>query len=364
MRHYQLDGVRGLGVLIVVAAHHFIWSRVLLFTGCAWMDLFFALSGFLITRILLQTRERQDYWQQFYIKRVGRILPPLVLLLAVAPLFSPHPDLAGYLGYAFFLGNLIDTTNHGSELFFVLWSLAIEEQFYLLWPVLVRVLTPQRVLRFALAIIVLSPIARHIATPYAANFKPIFYLTCFRMDGLAAGSLLALLPLYPRVLATVRRVSVPMFLLAVAIFLVLLDTHKRTFFWQTNSQLFNTCGYSLVVAGSFFLLAHLISADSSPISRFLAFRPFVFLGEISYGLYLFHMVVLTITRQYFYTGLAWVPQRARLFWIDLPLSILVAWLSYKFIELPILRRCNDKARRLRHRETHYEAPASTQPQSA
>jgi len=349
MRQYQLDGVRGLGVLIVVAAHHFIWSRALLFTGCAWMDLFFALSGFLITRILLQTRERQDYWQQFYIKRVGRILPPLVLLLAVAPLFTPHPDLVGFLGYAFFLGNFIDTTNHGSELFFVLWSLAIEEQFYLLWPVLVRVLTPRRVLRFALAVIILSPIVRHFATPHAADFKPIFYLTCFRMDGLAAGSLLALLPLYPKVLAVVKRISFPMFLVAVTIFMVLLDTHKHTFFWQTNSQLFTTYGYSLVVVGSFFLLAHLISSDSSPISRFLSFRPFVFLGEISYGLYLFHMVVLAITRQYLFTNLEWVPQRAHLFWIDLPISVLIAWLSYKFYELPIIEYTKQKARQLKHR---------------
>jgi peptidoglycan/LPS O-acetylase OafA/YrhL len=349
MRQYQLDGVRGLGVLIVVATHHFLTSRALLYVGGAWMELFFALSGFLITRILVHTRQRNDYWQQFYIKRVGRILPPLVLLLAVAPFFSPRPDLIGFLGYAFFLGNIIDSTSHHCDLLIILWSLGIEEQFYLFWPVLVRLLTPTRILRFALAVIVLSPILRFIATPYVADFKTIYYFTCFRMDGLAAGSLLALLPLYPKALAVIKRLSLPMFLFAVSVFMILLATHRHTFIRDANMQLFNTLGYSLPVVGSFFLLAHLISADSSPISRFLAFRPFVFLGEISYGLYLFHMVVLSVTRQFFFTNLDWLTQRTHLFWIDLPISVFIAWLSYKFYELPIIEYTKQKAHQFKHR---------------
>src|ERR1700747_3242611 len=99
MRQVQLDGVRGVAIMSVFTFHHF-------FLAAGWMgvDLFFVLSVFLITRTLLETRNSQSYWAQFYIKRAGRILPPLIPILLLAVLLSHRVTMAGFAGYALFMG--------------------------------------------------------------------------------------------------------------------------------------------------------------------------------------------------------------------------------------------------------------------
>src|ERR1700761_38451 len=104
-RQRQLDGLRGVAILMVMLFH-----SLLLSIGWMGVDLFFALSGFLITRILFEARHEPHYWQSFYIKRAGRILPPMVLFLAVVFVTSGHKNIVGMLGYALFLGDYLNTT--------------------------------------------------------------------------------------------------------------------------------------------------------------------------------------------------------------------------------------------------------------
>jgi peptidoglycan/LPS O-acetylase OafA/YrhL len=135
VRQKQLDGLRALAVLGVVAYHH-----GLLPVGWMGVDLFFVLSGFLITRILTETKRESSYWSQFYVKRAGRILPPLALLLILASVLNRHMTLRAFAGYGLFLGNYVNLTRYLVPMLVVLWSLAIEEHFYIFWPLGIRFL--------------------------------------------------------------------------------------------------------------------------------------------------------------------------------------------------------------------------------
>src|SRR5271170_5097741 len=128
----RLDGIRGLAISMVLLHHH-----ELLKTGWTGVDLFFVLSGFLITRILVDSKDEDNYWGSFYRKRVFRILPPLIPLLIIGILFSPHITPWAAVGYTLFLGNVVNATGHAVYMLFNVWSLAVEEHFYLLWPVVV-----------------------------------------------------------------------------------------------------------------------------------------------------------------------------------------------------------------------------------
>src|ERR1700749_1971110 len=184
-RILQLDGLRAIAVLAVFAQHALkapLWMGV---------DLFFVLSGFLITGILLERKAReQSYFGYFYARRARRFLPPYVLLMVVSSILFGFGWAQHWEWYAFFATNIGDALNQsGHDSLNVLWSLAVEEQFYIFWPFVILLL-PERVLGWvAAALIVLVPVLRAVATPWFATYWPIYYLTPFRMDLLAAGAL-------------------------------------------------------------------------------------------------------------------------------------------------------------------------------
>ena len=186
----SFDGIRGVAIFMVLSMHGGWFGN-----GWVGVDLFFVLSGFLITGILRKTRREPFYWRRFYIKRATRILPPLLLGIAVTALLWPHPSLAGIAGYALSLGNVVDMTHFAIWPLGHLWSLSVEEHYYLLWPFFVLRL-PRRKLQWLLfAIVVIVPLARFVFTYLLPGQEPyaIYFLTPFRIDGIALGSLLALL---------------------------------------------------------------------------------------------------------------------------------------------------------------------------
>jgi len=141
-----LDGVRGFAVLGVACSHLFpasphsaleaVVHNAFAF-GAAGVDLFFVLSGFLITGILLDSRAEPDYFRNFYTRRVLRIAPAYLLMVAV--LFLTHAITARYLAVCLLcLCNMPGLLGASSE-YSALWSLSVEEQFYFVWPVLVLV---------------------------------------------------------------------------------------------------------------------------------------------------------------------------------------------------------------------------------
>src|SRR5215469_5312278 len=152
-RIVQLDGLRAFAVLAVFAQHAL---RAPLWMG---VDLFFVLSGFLITGILLERKARgQSYFSYFYARRVRRILPPYLLLMLVSSLVFGLGWAQHWEWYAFFATNIADALGQsGHDSLNVLWSLAVEEQFYIVWPFVI-LLVPRRLLAVvAVALVLIVP---------------------------------------------------------------------------------------------------------------------------------------------------------------------------------------------------------------
>jgi peptidoglycan/LPS O-acetylase OafA/YrhL len=354
-RYYPaLDGLRTVSVLIVLLFHH-----GLLAAGWVGVDIFFALSGFLITGILRSSASTPTYLRSFYAKRVTRILPPVLLLLLLVALQRRALSLA-YLAYLFFAGNLIELSSSAIWQLSPLWSLAIEEHFYLAWPLAIRRLSRRTLIRLTLALLLTEPILRALATLTLRHYlgpqlrwnTPIFLLTPFRLDGLLAGALLALLLEDTRIpttlTLTLKRWSLPTSAILFTLFLALealIPTFRRT----TDSLPFNTFAYTLTALASAALIAHLVLNPNAALTTLLARPPLVLLGRISYGLYLFQLPVKALL-----STLLPHTNEAHLLPLTLAATIAVATLSFRLYE----KRCIAAGRRLASRLTWKSASDS------
>jgi peptidoglycan/LPS O-acetylase OafA/YrhL len=288
MRHIPaLDGLRAIAVLMVLVTHfwgdpvdHPLLNR-LAATGWAGVDLFFVLSGFLITSILVANKGRPHYYRNFYARRTLRIFPLYYLVLVVvlvglpfATTLPPQVMSDRWLYFAY-LSNVALAIG-GWQLFLIdiTWSLAIEEQFYLAWPALVRSVTRQRLLVICALLLALAPIARLLAFN-TLGWRWIHMGTPFRLDAFAVGGLLTVVQLSHRAAAALFGVG-GLTLLA----LVLNGQFAR------DSFLVGTVGYSLTALTSGAALS------LATTSRWLAWRPLRRIGEVSYGMYLLHPLCL------------------------------------------------------------------------
>ena len=305
----SLDGVRGIAVLSVLV-HHTIgtglpvgpWPLYDRFAisvasyGYLGVDLFFVLSGFLITTLLLIARRKPQYFSNFYWKRVFRILPPFLLIIGVL-------RVAHMMSNAYVLLSLLFIANFNT-LFHInadgpFWSLAIEEQFYLVWPLLVRKLTVRHLRQVLFAVIVAEPLLRILMT-YGGH--SIAYYTFTRCDGLAWGALLAtefrLRRLQYRTAEARqwwRSRGVPLWFIGVFLFTVgiMLGQFAHTARWAT-ADLLTACPvfFSSSMA---FLLIH----RESLITRFISNPILRFYGDISYAFYLVHAYMAVPYERYF-----------------------------------------------------------------
>jgi peptidoglycan/LPS O-acetylase OafA/YrhL len=284
----ELQGLRGLAVLAVVFYHctprlkgTWIYSGAL--WGWAGVNLFFVLSGFLITSILLESREKPHYFRNFYMRRVLRIWPVYVFCLVVVYLNAPWfigPTVweavktAPWWAYIFFLQNLFHLSLPPA--LGPTWSLAIEEQYYFLWAPLVRVLRRP----WALAAVLVCAMA---ASPIvgAFHFKWVTETsTLTHFDGIAMGSMLAL---GLHVLALSQRVWLWMGLGGV----VAGTASAATF--AAGTPLLNM---ALAIAFGGAVLACIASTGArNPLNAVLRRGPLAFYGRISYGLYMTHIMV-------------------------------------------------------------------------
>jgi peptidoglycan/LPS O-acetylase OafA/YrhL len=195
-RFPELDGLRGIAVLMVFFHHITLpdalpWHRVQTFLkgvgepGRSGVDVFFVLSGFLITSILLRERANVSYYRDFYWKRVLRVLPLYLLVLALIAIIVPD-SLRYVLLAVVFLANFASVLH--INLVSPFWSLAVEEQFYLVWPTVVRRRSTKAVLRFAVGVAATSFLLR-VAFAMFGHYN--YYLTFLRCDALALGAMLA-----------------------------------------------------------------------------------------------------------------------------------------------------------------------------
>lgn len=330
VRLSQLDGLRALAILMVVGFH---------VAGLSWgwtgVQIFFVLSGFLITGILRHSRHDLHFWGPFYIKRVTRIAPPLVIFFVIMTVTGGINWKTTGVGYLLFLANVIQampSTPMGAV--GVTWSLAVEEHFYFLWPVAVRFLPRNILIALAAGTALLSPLARALATPHLSTWRPIYYWTPFQVDGMALGSLLSLLFEDQKSRLWLQRNAWAILVLPLLVLTVLARSFT-SYRYSANSVLFNGTAYSLVVLASAGILLVLVLRPTSPVSRIFAVRPLVFVGTVSYGLYLFHLPVMTamqvLMQQHGLTHpLRNVP-------IALAVALLFSWLSFRWYEQPLVR---------------------------
>jgi peptidoglycan/LPS O-acetylase OafA/YrhL len=324
----SLDGIRGIAVAMVLLHHAGLFE-----TGWSGVDLFFVLSGFLITSILRRSREEPLYWRRFYLKRATRILPPLVLGIVVAVLLWPRQSFIGVLGYLFSLGNIVDLTRFDIYPLDHLWSLSVEEHYYLLWPFAVLWL-PRQTLKWLLAIVIAAlPVSRFLFTYLVPGHNPnlIYYLTPFRIDGIALGSLLALLLEQSHWRELLGRWSACGAVLAAAVYWGLrkyLGPHH--FFPWGHSAVFDGVGYWLVAVAAFFVIAYARLRPDTVATRVLRNPLLVSLGVISYGLYVYSRIFLIVLR-------ARVPTLSRYQSgiLDIVVAIPTAAVLFKCYERPI-----------------------------
>jgi peptidoglycan/LPS O-acetylase OafA/YrhL len=331
-RNLSLDGVRGIAVLLVLLYHHHYLN-----SGWIGVDLFFVLSGYLITSILRRTRADKVFWRGFWVKRFTRILPPLLLLLIATALLRFSLSWRQALAYLLSFGDVLAYTRPDFEPLRPLWSLAIEEHFYMLWPLAVRFLPRKPLLFILISLVALEPLVRGIASVFTLDWQFVYFLTPFRLDGLALGSLLALLLESSSDEDALRKWSSWATLLFVVLWFCFRIALGHGFTRDTPTIAYNTACYSLVSLIAFSVVAYLLSHPRSIAARVLSWKPLVFTGVISYGLYLYQVLLLkTLTR-------TWHISVQRAFWIDTPILFVLAWLSFEFYEKPLIRWGKDKA---------------------
>ena len=269
-----LDGLRGIAILLVLMHQFDLVSSphaldLALDSGWIGVQLFFVLSGFLITGILLDTRDRPDYFRRFYVRRVLRIFP-LYYAVLVVTLIAGNTTIWLWT----YLSNF---HNHPALAHF--WSLAVEEQFYLVWPFVVWRAGRRGVIVIGGAMVIAAIASRIVIRAHFGAEAAYFWTPC-RMDALALGAMLAALVRGDRAAALERSGMVVAGALTVLSGVVLGGQNRIA----PMMQLF---GYTVVAAG--FALV-LIGALVSPVAgRALAWAPLRRVGTYSYGMYVIHL---------------------------------------------------------------------------
>jgi peptidoglycan/LPS O-acetylase OafA/YrhL len=324
----QLDGLRALAITAVFL-HHALRVPLL------WMgvDMFFVLSGFLITGVLVKLKAAKgSYFGAFYGRRARRILPPYVIFLILGSLLFHFPWRAVWYWYTFFAANFAEALGRGAGgVFQPLWSLSVEEQFYLAWPVLFLLTDTQRVKRWAWAGVLIAPVLRLVATPFVHGRPPfvIYFLTPFRMDLLCAGSLVALTWCFDQ--ASIRRLKRPATMaVATALALMLALSRFPSFRTGNNSPLFNVLGYSLSVIIFTGVLVVALSTDSGFMYRVLSSRLLGYIGRISYTMYLVHEAMIQLSSAV--TSRTWLQPV-----VAFAFTVGFASLSWHLVEAPLLQ---------------------------
>src|SRR5215831_5405700 len=328
MRSEPLDAIRGLAISLVIACHYFDFDR-----GVAGVDLFFVLSGYLIGGMLLDSREQPAYFSSFYGRRAFRILPLYWLLLVIAP--------PAHWGYYLCFAQQIPWMQSGypvHEPTFVTWSLAIEEQFYLILPGLIYWLPQRWLIRTLWGGVLLAPVWRWLFHAYLPD--PSWqWLLPGRLDALFGGVLLAcymrgycrsatawgVLACVPPLCDLVYRVTIGPF------------------------------SYLSITA----LVCCVIVWSAANTERPMMLRPLIWPGRRCYALYLFHNFVGDVVASGFaylpflalpVVGFAYLPV------VALPVVCILAEISWRLIEAPLIDFAKRKFARARGTHTLASPP--------
>ena len=315
----EVDGLRGIAILMVLLWHCIVAPSVTAPTTVAsyamaglsftWsgVDLFFVLSGFLIGGILLDQKTSHRYYQTFYVRRFFRIVPVYVIacitfwIIAMtlsaegdgySQLFASSPPPLALLTFTqnFWMGTI---GGLGAYAFAPMWSLAVEEQFYLTLPFIVRSLDRRRLLRLLLAVLMLAPVLRIFLLAFAPHgWVWAFTAMPARADALAIGILVALAMRSPAAVAYLKSEWRKLVIIPVAAGALVASLVASRLVY--NDIPMAAVGYSaLAIVYGTLLIAALLYRGGA-FGRILRSAPLRWVGSVAYGTYLFHMVVLYV----------------------------------------------------------------------
>lgn len=353
-----LDGIRAIAVLMILflhlgggaRSHNPIIRYAGMLTRGGWIgvSLFFVLSGFLISGILWDSRNAEHRFRNFYARRSLRIFPLYYFALLLATLAAAYAGILHqclskvwiwllYLQNVHLPGLAPEPVLPSPLPIGHFWSLAVEEQFYLIWPLLLTSMKTLRQARWLCLITFLLSTVIHFAF-YFAHFdlRVNFSTLLFRCGELAFGGYIAMAyrsDFWPRLQAWAPVGT----LLAIFVytFLCFRIGVQREFFDPTLSTLFGLPCLSILFGG-FIILA----VGTNWISRFASMAWLRWIGKISYGLYVYHVILIPVDR--------WIAHRiapsgseqtidALVFLVGITLTFLVAYTSFRFIETPFIR---------------------------
>jgi peptidoglycan/LPS O-acetylase OafA/YrhL len=344
----ELDGLRGIAILLVMT--HRLWPRTGALAhfdsvaGIGWIgvDLFFVISGFLIAGILLDTKGEADCLRNFYVRRVLRIFP--LFYLFVGGMLLTFPVLTGGFAHSAYI------SKSGSPLWYLLqlgnvpegvlgkdppywlapvWSLAIEEQFYLSFPWLVRAFDRRRLAKVLVWLFVLAPVVRtaaFLAVPQLDRFQ--YQFTLCRFDAIAAGCLLALVVRMPTETQPRQRTLVAI-VAAASLIAIVTGLDRTTVFGRT-------LGYSVVAVGFAAVVLLVVRARDATSVAWLRVSPLRYLGKLCFGLYLLHRpadtIVDALAHRVGVAGDVWwlIP-------VKMVAAVALATVSWRLLERPFLR---------------------------
>ena len=339
LKYYKsLDGIRAIAALLVMLLHFFNMTTINSYAleifaslskiGQTGVTLFFVLSGFLITRILLNTKTHKNYLKNFYIKRVLRIFPLyysfLLFYYCLKPLFfSTSFPIINPEYYYLFLQNIALTFTINSSGPGHFWSLAVEEHFYLIWPFVILLSSKKQLKRIIFFIVIFCLVLRFYML--INNYKVIWF-TLTRIDSLAIGSFLAIYELKTNYILKKEK------LILIGLVLIFLNITSYTIVHKFSFNLFQTIKYTLWSITFTYILYLLISNSKSLLSKLLFTKFFSFTGKISYGLYVYHLFAFEYVF-YIFKKINWQYK----FILGFLLSYFIATLSYYLLETPFLK---------------------------
>jgi peptidoglycan/LPS O-acetylase OafA/YrhL len=363
-----LDGLRGCALLLVLTAHFYFLTQgatqpadrfIFHFRESGWfaLDVFFVMSGFLITGILLDSKSRPHFFRNFYVRRFLRIFPIYYAALVAIFIILPRLNIVDPSGvadlvavqkwYWSYLTNfLVSTTREPPNSLVAytrhLWSLAVEEQYYMIWPLVVYSCSRRRLVQICLALVAAALLFRCTGVALGMHPRALYVLTFSRMDSLATGSLLAVLVRQPGWLATLRRWSWPAVGTVAAMGATVIAVTGELSAFRPGMQ---SVGYTIVAIGAAGLVLIAATADhTTRLGRFLSHPIMMQLGTYSYATYVTHtFVYLIIQRQFpglmrlpLVAGYGWPASLARMV-VLMAASISVGLLSWHMYEKHFLK---------------------------
>jgi peptidoglycan/LPS O-acetylase OafA/YrhL len=340
----SLDGLRGIAILTVVLGHgayalSALPSALITFGGNGQLgvSIFFVLSGYLIFNLSAREYEKTGgfNWKQFFFRRVLRIFPCFYFFIAVILLLKCFgalnltvPMIFGAASFSLNYLHLWYHWNSGTDYFVIghYWTLCLEEQFYLTWPILMLLFARRQLRSVLLIIMVLAPIFR-IATyflmPGSRGQMAMMFHTGF--DSIAAGVLLGELMLQPRYKAWLQNVAGRRLILGSAVVFPLIVSPLLAEHLRGGYS--NLIGKSLDLVCICIVITAAVSFPGTFLFRFLNWRPLVFLGILSYSLYVWNNLFLN-------SGGHWLVNR---FPLNFLCALGMALASHFLVERPFLK---------------------------